>query len=254
MYGERWPALKDALLEEPSRFPFSEGLLKPYFLDYGSYLAAGSLDTEPGDTVLDMCAAPGGKSLVIAATLGGRGSLTSNDRSAARRGRLKSVLDDHLPPALHRSVEVTGHDAARWCLYEQDAYDRILVDAPCSSERHLLHSPKHLARWSPARTKHLALQAYSLLASALRVVKPGGIVVYSTCTISTRENDDVLDKLFTKYPGAAELLPPALDEGNATPYGRLILPDSDGGMGPMFIARFRKLREGGSEEVTRAEN
>jgi 5-methylcytosine rRNA methyltransferase NSUN4 len=254
MYGVRWPAMKTALLEEPKRIPYSEGLLKPYFLDYGSYLAARAVEPEQGDSILDMCAAPGGKSLILAAALGGKGNLTSNDRSAARRRRLINVLDEHLPAESRRTVRVTGHDAARWCLYEQDAYDKVLLDAPCSSERHLLHSPKHLAGWSPARTRHLAQQAYAFLVSALRTAKPGGILVYSTCTISVRENDEVLAKLFAKYPDAAKIVPVSIEEGSSTAYGRLILPDADGGMGPMYIACLRKRPAGGSDEPERAEN
>lgn len=240
MYGPRWDDLHKALAEEPKAIAFTDGLTKPYFLDYGSFLAASSLETAPGETVLDLCAAPGGKSLVLAAGLSGRGRLVCNDRSAGRRKRLLSVLDEHLPPEERRIVTVTGHDAARWCLYEQNAYDKVLADVPCSSERHIVRSPKHLNQWSPARTKHLAVQAYAILASAVRTLKPGGLLVYSTCTVSEHENDGVIRKLIKKFPDGVDIDIPATGPGSVTSFGRIILPDTDGGNGPMYICRLRK--------------
>jgi 16S rRNA C967 or C1407 C5-methylase (RsmB/RsmF family) len=187
-----------------------------------------------------MCAAPGGKSLVIAAALEGTGSLVSNDRSASRRGRLKRVIAEHLPADYAASVLISSHDATRWGLYEKDRYDRILLDAPCSSERHVLGEAKYLEQWSPSRTKRLAAQSFAMAAAALDALKPGGLLLYSTCTISRLENDGVIGKLLKRRPGMVEILEVPLGYGEKTEYGHMVLPDSSGGKGPMYIARLRK--------------
>lgn len=230
VYGERWPALREALAAEGRPEAHLEGLVKPYYLDGASVRAARRLEVQPEDTVLDMCAAPGGKTLVLALALGGTGRLVSNDRSADRRGRLKRVVDEHLPPALKAVVTVTGYDATQWGLHEKDVYDRILLDAPCSSERHLIHSPGHLADWSPNRTKSLAQQAMAMLCGALEALKPGGRLLYSTCSISPEENEGLLARFATKRPGAWKLM-----EQN------LVLPDASNGEGPLFYALIEKV-------------
>jgi 16S rRNA C967 or C1407 C5-methylase (RsmB/RsmF family) len=229
VYGDRWPALRRAL-EGPGR-PEShlDGLLKPYFLDGASVRAARALGVQPGDTVLDMCAAPGGKTLVLALALAGSGLLVSNDRSADRRSRLKRVVEEHLPVELRSVVTVTGYDATRWGLHEQGVYDKILLDAPCSSERHLVHSPAHLAQWSPNRTKSLAQQALAMLCAALEALKPGGRLLYSTCSISPEENQDLLERFSSKREGRWVLVEQNLD-----------LPDTADGEGPLFRALIEK--------------
>ena len=238
IYGDRWPKLKESLLHEPVYTELREGLLKPYYLDRASLLTAESLCTTPGETVLDMCAAPGGKTLVIALALQGSGRLIANDRSASRRNRLKRVLSEHLPDELLSPVEVTSHDATRWGLYEQDSYDRILLDAPCSSERHLINSQTHLSRWSPARSRYLANQAYAMLSAAYTAIKPGGLILYSTCALSPLENDGVLQKLCSKRK--ITLARVEIAHGEQTEFGIQIMPDSYNGGGPMYISRFQK--------------
>jgi len=238
LYDTRWPAIREALKSKPVYTDLSRYLKKPYYLDEASLIAAECLEVRPGHTVLDMCAAPGGKTLVLALALGGAGSLVANDRSSARRARLRRVLDEHLPEELRKIVTITGHDAARWGLHEQDVYDRILLDAPCSSERHVVNSPTHLAKWSPARTRHLSVQAYAMLASAYIAVKPGGLIVYSTCSLSPLENDQVVEKLMKKRDARISLIDIRI--GEQTPIGRQIVPDRDGGRGPMYIAKIRK--------------
>jgi 16S rRNA C967 or C1407 C5-methylase (RsmB/RsmF family) len=240
LFGERWEALKDALAGEPVYFPLSEGLLKPYYLDEASYWAAKSLDVHPGERVLDLCAAPGGKSLVLATGLKGQGSLISNDRSSARRARLIKVLDEHLPAPLRKTVEVKGFDAASWCRHENEAYDRILLDAPCSSERHVMESPSHLAQWSPARTKHLALSAFAMLNSAFLLLKKGGTLLYSTCALSPLENDEVIDRLLDKRGDSCELLKAEAPEGESTRFGFQVWPDISGGRGPIYFAKCKR--------------
>ena len=108
-------------------------------MDGASILAAQALDPQPGDDILDLCAAPGGKSLMLAEKIAEAGTLVANDRSASRRGRLKRVLESYIPNPVRERIRVTGHDATKWCVFETEAYDRILLDAPCSSERHVLH-------------------------------------------------------------------------------------------------------------------
>ncbi|MBN1648953.1 MAG: RsmB/NOP family class I SAM-dependent RNA methyltransferase, partial [Spirochaetales bacterium] len=120
IYPERWPALKQALLAENSPVALSEGLRQPYYLDKASLYPVQLLDIRPGQHILDMCAAPGGKTLQIALALQGKGSLTANDRSADRRKRLRQIIADHLPEELAHIISVTSHDATRWGLYEQD--------------------------------------------------------------------------------------------------------------------------------------
>ena len=250
IYEERWPALKDALLQSASSFCIDQaaGLLKPYYLDRASAAAAAALDVHPGDQVLDMCAAPGGKTLLLALALNGSGRLISNDRSSDRRRRLKDVIDSHLPEKLQQIITVTGHDSTRWGLFEQNVYDRILLDAPCSSEEHVLKSPAHLNKWSPARTKQLAVQAHAMLAAAVEAVKPGGTILYSTCSLSPLENDGVIAKLLKKRGEMVSVdynlkltgLHSDSLTADQTEYGLHILPDKNDGFGPIFMTRLIK--------------
>ena len=241
LYQDRWESLRNALLQEPEQSPFNHGLMKTYYLDEGSILAASLLPVHQGDSVLDMCAAPGGKSLVLASKLAGSGFLLCNDRSSQRRGRLKKVLDEHLPPDWRSTVSISSHDATRWGLHQQEAYDSILLDAPCSSERHVLKDASALAQWSPARTKHLAVQQFAMLAAALEAVKTGGTIMYSTCAISRTENEGVVAKLQHKREGRFEEIRVAVQGPERQEYGQIILPDTCGGKGPMYFCLLRRL-------------
>ncbi len=271
LYGERWEGLRAALLGGTRHAALETGLRRPYLLDPASVLAAAALEARPGDRVLDLCAAPGGKSLVLACGLfpGDRtceegpepGELVCNERSSARRARLHRVLDDHLRPEVRRHVRVTGHDAARWALHEAAAYDRVLADVPCSSEQHVLHSSRALAEWSPSRPKRLAQGAYAIACAAVDAVRPGGRVVYSTCALSPYENDAVVGRLLVRGNGtlkpvdAALVTARAIEEfrelfpgddasepapGESTEFGRIVLPDRDRGLGPIYFAAIER--------------
>ena len=275
LFGGRWPALREALLEAGAPVAYETGLIKAYHLDAASVVAAASLGVQPGDRVLDLCAAPGGKSLVLATALaeapvgeapaadGDRGELVCNERSSARRARLHRVLDEHLPEAARALVRVTPHDAARWALYEPSSYDRVLADVPCSSEQHVLQSAGALAEWSPTRTKRLAKGAYAIACAAVDSVRPGGRVVYSTCALSPEENDGVVRRLLDRGGGTIAAadpqdavqaavarhasLHPAFaaaagphrarrPPGSATERGWMFTPDEDAGLGPIYLA------------------
>ncbi len=241
VYGERWATLRASLLEERKPIGFSEHLEATYYLDEASILGARLLGVQQGDRVLDMCAAPGGKSLVLASALQGSGHLVANDRSATRRGRLKIVLKNHLNDAWLESIQVTGHDATKWGLYEQETYDRILLDAPCSSERHVLNDAKALKMWRPSRPKALAVQQFAMLAAALEAVKIGGLILYSTCSIEPSENEGVIEKLYTKRSGRFALENISVPEAERRSYGSIILPDRSNGKGPLYVCLIRRV-------------
>ncbi|MBK24847.1 MAG: RNA methyltransferase [Halobacteriovorax sp.] len=230
--------LWDGVLEAPSFERPSGEPLNYYLLDAASVLCARALKASPEHKVLDMCAAPGGKSLAIQFQRK-EGELVSNELSRDRRTRLRRVLDDYIPKELQENIRVTGFDATTWCLHEKEAFDRILLDAPCSSERHLLESPDKLVDWKGGRSKRLSKLQYSLLASATQVLRPGGRIVYSTCSISPLENDKVVERLFKKRPEGLKLVKEELLLGQQTEFGTIILPDKDG-WGPLYIAIIEK--------------
>jgi 16S rRNA C967 or C1407 C5-methylase (RsmB/RsmF family) len=218
----------------------TNGLLDFYVMDPASIYPAVALQIQSHDEVLDLCAAPGGKSLILAQNLGSAGILVSNELSDKRRGRLRAVLNDYLPPNLRERVRVSGHDGSKWCLFETEAFDKILVDAPCSGERHLLSDPAELKVWSPARSKNLAARQYALLTSALAVVRVGGRIVYSTCALSPLENDLVIARLLRKRAGEAQVMPLKFAIGEPTEHGWSILPDQTG-YGPIYLSLLMRL-------------
>ena len=232
--------------------PYTEGLAAPYYLDRASILAARSLrlpNTDTSSTVLDACAAPGGKTLVIASLLNEHVTILANELSDERRRRLAAVLDKHLPEKLRNRVQVTGFDAAAAAgrQSERCRFAAVLLDAPCSSERHVLQNKTALEKWTPSRPRFLASRQWSLLSAAFLLLKNGGSLVYATCSINMEENDRVAGRLLQKYqknkPKNGEICildKPDFSEGEETEYGRIILPDMAEGAGPLYVARFGK--------------
>ncbi|HOX33964.1 MAG TPA: 16S rRNA methyltransferase [Spirochaetales bacterium] len=248
LYGERWAMLESALGSPPDSVAFRAAPgSEPYYLDSASVFAAGALDLgapagPEGEAlpVLDACAAPGGKSLVLASRLPPGSRLVANELSADRRRRLAAVLDRHLPPELRARVDIRGSDAAALCRRLPAAFGAILLDAPCSSERHVLADPAALAEWSPARTRNLAARQWALLSSAFIMLAPGGCLVYSTCSLSPEENEQVAARLAAK--AGAEAVFEELREPRAERLGRglIFLPDAAGGAGPLYVCRVQK--------------
>ncbi|HTL12347.1 MAG TPA: SAM-dependent methyltransferase [Bdellovibrionota bacterium] len=276
VFGDRWPALRRALNQRerqvlrpafsadasggevpwlpgalwftPERAEMTltrnpAGLLTYYVMDPTSVLAARALDARPGERVLDLCAAPGGKTLVLLET-GAR--VVANEPSRARRDRLTQVIRQYATPEARTRVEVKGRDGERYGMAEPGAFDAVLVDAPCSGERHLLSHEDELAEWSEARSRRLAARQYALLASALLCLKPGGRLVYSTCALSPLENDAVVERLLSKKKDKVRVesdsTPPS-PWAERTEHGWIHLPDR-GGCGPLYFARLRRAPEG----------
>lgn len=242
IYNERWEELKQSLLKEKANTYFSTNLVKPYYFDEASLFCANLLDINKGDKVLDMCAAPGGKTLVLASKLKGSGLLISNDRSSNRRSRLHNVINEHLCEEYRENIHITGHDSTKWGLFEQEVYDKILLDAPCSSERHVLSDPSYLNKWSLNRPKHLSYQQFAMLAAALEAVKVGGIILYSTCAITPLENENVIKKLFKKRSGRFELVNFECNIAEDREFGKIVLPDVSDNRGPLYFCLIRRLK------------
>ena len=241
IWESRWDSLRKAMLSPEDDKASPEGLISPYYMDKASIEAALQLSPSPGDDVLDMCAAPGGKSIVLATLMKGTGSLTSNDRSPDRRERMRRAFESSLPEQWRGNIRITGHDASKWGVYEKDAYDRILLDAPCSSERHVINSPEHLSIWSPSRPKRLQALQYSMFTSAILALRKGGILVYSTCSINTGEDEEIVARFMKKHPGEAEEIGVELEGGEKRKHGMIVLPDKAGGRGPLYVAKLRKI-------------
>lgn len=243
IFGDRWESLKQAMGGEnrPMELKFCDR--EAYYLDEASWFAANALGVQPGHDVLDMCAAPGGKTLVLASCLAGSGSLQSNDRSPDRRERLKHVVENCLPRDWASVVTVTGYSGDRFGRYRAESFDRILVDAPCSSERHVMESLEHLAIWNPKRIKRLAVEQGALLASGVDALRVGGELVYSTCALADEENDAVVAKILKKRKGQLEILPlePKFEGTERTEFGVRMLPDLCGGRGPIYCCKMKKI-------------
>ncbi|MFS4460912.1 RsmB/NOP family class I SAM-dependent RNA methyltransferase [Bdellovibrio sp. HCB2-146] len=250
---KKWSALPEKS-ELPGCYWLAEGepcqpernadeLLDVYIMDPASVMVARALDVQSGDRVLDMCAAPGGKSLILIEGLGEEGEIFCNDLSPERRERLKKVIQQYVPRTIRDRVWVTGKDGVQFGLKEPNSFDRILLDAPCSGERHILENQAAQDDWSPRRTEHLATRQYSLLAAALLAVKPGGRIVYSTCSISPEENDEVIKKLLKKKKTQVKLIDAETGVGGErTEYGVAFLPDTCG-FGPLYYSIIEKTGE-----------
>ncbi|MEN0057544.1 MAG: RsmB/NOP family class I SAM-dependent RNA methyltransferase [Bdellovibrio sp.] len=219
----------------------TEGLLDVYIMDPGSVKVARALAVQAGDRVLDMCAAPGGKSLILIEALATEGEIFCNDLSAERRERLKKVIQQYVPRSVRDRVWVTGKDGVQFGLKEPEGFDRILLDAPCSGERHILENQAAQQEWSPRRTEHLAARQYALLSAAFLALKPGGRMVYSTCSISPAENDEVVARLIKKKKGRVRGVSAEPGKfGERTEQGVIYLPDQCG-FGPLYFSILEKI-------------
>lgn len=153
------------------------------------------LDPRPGERVLDVCAGPGIKTTQIAAKMGDRGEITSIELDE-RRAREIAELCERVGA---RSVRVEVADAAEADL--GSGYDRVLVDPPCSDLGTLASRPDARWRKTPETIERLALLQRRILTRAARALAPGGTLVYSTCTLSARENDAIAAAVAERVPG-----------------------------------------------------
>jgi len=219
-----------------------------YLLDYASIFPVLALDLKPGHSVLDLCAAPGGKSFLISQFLKAPGCvLVCNDVSRSRGSRLKTVLRTHLSNEMLQCTKFLALDGTHIHKILEETFDRILVDAPCSSERHMIHQGE-TDLWSPKRSKINADRQVKMLLSSFRLLKPGGRLVYSTCSISEIENERVVSRVLHNLRSKGytlQCLPLTIPLGEKLDSGVLILPDevpswSNGGFGPLYVSVLEK--------------
>lgn len=257
LYGQRWKKIKTAFANENQAVEYHvPGAEKSYFLDSASVLAALCLPLDNAENILDLCAAPGGKTLVIASRMPNDAKLSSNERSPERKHRLSVVVETCLPPEISERITVSCSDGSTWCTRQTECFDHILLDAPCSSERHVIADPKYLNNWSLSRIKTVTMEQWALLSSAYRLLTVGGTLLYSTCALCPQENDEMIERLFKKFnkDGTSfKLIEPSpnvdkikncaqisLPEWEKTKYGYMIMPDKQNGAGPIYFSIIKK--------------
>jgi 16S rRNA (cytosine967-C5)-methyltransferase len=208
-----------------------------YVQDESSMLPALALAPQPGERVLDLCAAPGGKTTHIAALMENTGRVTACD---IYPHKLKLIAEN----AARLKLENIKTELQDGCVFREEweaAFDRVLVDAPCSGLGVLRRKPD--ARWNKSAEEIAALPPLQgeILDSAAKALKAGGVLVYSTCTIDPSENDEVVEAFLTRHPEFT------LEQtGSFLPVKRpdkmvQLYPQRDGTDG-FFIARMRKAK------------
>lgn len=190
--------------------------------------------------VMDMAAAPGSKTTQMAARMGNQGAILANEYSASR----VKVLHANLSRCGVSNTAMTHFDGRVFGPALPECFDAVLLDAPCSGEGVIRKDADALQNWSPESTREIAATQCDLIDSAFHALKPGGTLIYSTCTLNQTENQQVISWLLARYPQAVEVVP--LDglfdgaEQALTPEGYLhVFPqifDSEG----FFVARLRK--------------
>ncbi len=171
-------------------------------------LAVEALAPQPGQRVLDLCAAPGGKTSQIAVHMGNSGLIVANDISKKRVPALVGNLD-RCSVGNTIITQAPGTILAR---YFPNYFDRVLLDAPCSGDGIVRKDLNMLRYWSPEDAQRQAQVQIGLLRAAFHMLRPGGTLVYSTCSLSIEENEHVLLALLKRSADAAEILPmPALE-------------------------------------------
>ncbi len=221
-----------------------------YIQGIASMLPVIALNPQPGENILDLCAAPGSKTGQILRQMQNRGHLTANEKIKNRFFKLKNNLDAQG----YSNFDITLKPGELYCKIAPNTFDRILLDSPCSSEgRFSTEDPDSFKYWSSSKIKEMVFKQRALFKSAFLALKPGGTMVYATCTYAPEENEGMLDWALGKTDDQMEILewtPPVSNwmagvtewEGKTfsaeVKKARRILPNDD--MTAFFIALIRK--------------
>ncbi|MDE1464269.1 RsmB/NOP family class I SAM-dependent RNA methyltransferase [Spartinivicinus poritis] len=175
-----------------------------YIQSLSSMLAPIELAPQPGETVLDLAAAPGGKTLQMACMMNNQGALSAVEPVKSRFFKLKANLEQQ-GASMVKTYLTDGRTVGGKC---PERFDRVLLDAPCSSESRFSQlTPKSWSHWSLKKVKEVAKKQKKLLLSALYSLKPRGIMLYSTCSFSPEENEAIVNHILKKF-GEAVILEP----------------------------------------------
>jgi 16S rRNA (cytosine967-C5)-methyltransferase len=164
-----------------------------YLQDEASQLVAQVLNVKPGDRVLDLCAAPGGKTTLMADSADDDATIIAADRSASRMQTV--VATTHLQQL--KSIKPVILDAAEQLPFKSGAFDKVLVDAPCSGTGTLRRNPEIRWRLTAPEIEAFVIVQKQILSRAADAVKPGGRLVYSTCSVEREENEEVIEEFLT---------------------------------------------------------
>ena len=202
-----------------------------YMQEPSAMAAVEAADVHPGMKVLDLCAAPGGKSGGIAARMGGEGLLVSNEIVPNRAKTLAFTLERL---GVCNAVVTCSHPEAL-CGSLSGYFDRVVVDAPCSGEGMFRKDDTAISEWSPEHVIACAQRQRAILDSAYKALRPGGKIIYSTCTFSVEENEDTVSAFIEAHPDMT------------VEFTHRLYPHTSMGEGH-FIARLIKGGEGGEAQ------
>ena len=179
----------------PGRHPYHEAGV--YYIQEPSAMAVVSLlDPKPGERVLDLCAAPGGKTTHIASRLNGKGLLVSNEIHPARA----KILSQNVERMGIGNAIVTNEDSGSLAEFFPEFFDCMVVDTPCSGEGMFRKDEQARNEWSEANVRLCAERQQEILDNAAKMLKPGGRMVYSTCTFAPEEDEDGIAAFLERHP------------------------------------------------------
>ncbi|XP_068882103.1 tRNA (cytosine(34)-C(5))-methyltransferase, mitochondrial isoform X2 [Aphelocoma coerulescens] len=246
-------ALRCYIRPAPGRFPAQKhqpGKLKEYYLlNAASLLPVLALEVKDGEDVLDLCAAPGGKSVAIL-QCACPGHFHCNEYDDLRSRWLEQTIESFIPDALINLVMVSKLDGRKIGDLQPESYDKVLVDAPCSNDRSWLFSADpQQAVLRLMQRKELSSLQFQLLRSAVKALRPGGSLVYSTCTLSKAENSDVINLILNSCRNVMPVDISELARGVSQEFTflsgmqqheLLVLPGKGRAWGPMYVAKLKK--------------
>jgi NOL1/NOP2/sun family putative RNA methylase len=180
---------------QPGKHPLHEAGAY-YIQEPSAMVSATLLAPQPGERVLDLCAAPGGKTTQIAAAMEGQGILISNEIHPGRA----AILSENVERMGYTNVIVTNESPAKLAERFPLSFDRICVDAPCSGEGMFRKNPEAVKEWSPEQVGVCAARQEEILEEAAKMLRPGGYLVYSTCTFAPEEDEGVIAGFLAKHP------------------------------------------------------
>ncbi|WP_323810022.1 RsmB/NOP family class I SAM-dependent RNA methyltransferase [Sphingobium baderi] len=205
--------------------------------DAGSQLIAAACEARPGQTVIDLCAGAGGKTLALAAAMDGKGALIAADTIRTRLARLSPRAERAGAGFIQTLLLDQGHER-RGLESLHGRADAVLVDAPCSGTGTWRRNPEARWRLTEARLDRLVREQARILDFAAPLLAPGGVLVYATCALTDREGRDQVDAFLRRHGGwSADML--SLPLGRAHGAGWLLTPGHDGTDG-FYFARLRR--------------